>query len=490
MGFKAKLRILLLLALPLLVCLIFAPVENYPLSLLSFAVLALAVLLLWRPEEPPLMMLIVVYQWLQASTKLIHADLTGVPLDDMLVDGSFGAAHPALGALGEASLLSVLGLLALIVGLALGHRWGTVRSKPRPQSQLLPDINGEPGSVPQRLILATALAMAGSMLIKNLQYVLPGGLTQIILPLVNLKWAFVFALACAVLRARRGYGWLVLICAMEILLGFAAYFSAWKEVILVLVVAYFFCRPSFALKHVALGTAIVAGGLLLAVFWTAIKSDQRMFLNQGSGQQVIVTGTGESLRNAFELAATTEPEEYRMAALRLAERIAYVDYFANVLIHVPQVRQHEHGRLWWQAVTHVFTPRILFPDKPPLPSDSEQTMYYTGLRLASGYQGTSISLGYMAESYVDFGVPGMFLPIFLWGLLVGYALNAMVGRFGGSDLVWGAGVVIILGTLILEVAAVKMVGGTLMSIIVMFLLFRFLGADIVSWINSRARAAA
>ncbi len=488
MHFNAQRRILTFLTCLMLLSLIPAPLVNYPLTVLSFGTLAVSILLLWRPTEPPLTILIVTYQWLQASTKLLHANVMGVPLDEMLVEGSFGESHPVIGALSEATTFTLLGLLALVFGLAVGLRGARAK---RPERASAPEISEISATVNgTRLVAATLLAMLVSVVLSRVQYVLPGGLTQIILPLINFKWALVFALACSVLRGRRGYGWLLVICGLEVLLGFAAYFSAWKEVILVVVLAYFFCRPSFELRRIAAGAGLVAFGLALAVFWTAIKVEQRLFLNEGTGQQVITRGTAESLANAFDLAAATEPEEYRLATLRLAERIAYVDYFANTLVHVPQVRPHENGQLWWQAITHVFTPRIFFPDKPPLQSDSEQTMYYTGLRLASSSQGTSISLGYMAESYVDFGVPGMFVPIFLWGLLVGASLSQLVARFGPSDLVWGAAVVIILSTLILEVSAVKMVGGTLMSIFVMFALLKFIGADIAGWVYPRRQSPA
>lgn len=469
---RAKLRALALVLVPLAVVLVRAPLDSYPLTLLCFAVLALAVMTLWTPREPPLAMMVVVYQWLQASTKLLHANLLGIPLNDMLVAGSFGAMHPVMGALGEATVLSLLGLLTLVGGLALARRLLPLTADP--VSAVAPEPSGT--RIRQRLVVATLITIAGSSVLKNLQYSLPGSVTQIILPLIDLKWALVFALTCAVFRSRAGYAWLAVICGAEVVLGFAAYFSAWKEVILILVLGYFFCRPGFELRRVALGFGLVLLGLGLAVFWTAIKVEQRQFLNQGTGQQVVVRGTSESLANAFDLAAATEVDEYAEAANRLAERIAYVDYFANALLHVPAVRAHEGGALWWRAVTHIFTPRILFPDKPPLLSDSEQTMYYTGLRLASSFEGTSISLGYMAESYIDFGVPGMFVPIFFWGLVLGLGMRLLVARFGAVDLVWGTAAVVMLNSLILEVTAVKMVGGTLMSIIVMFLTLNHLGA--------------
>jgi hypothetical protein len=77
------------------------------------------------------------------------------------------------------------------------------------------------------------------------------------------------------------------------------------------------------------------------------------------------------------------------------------------------------------ALAHVFMPRVLFPDKPGLPSDSDMVRHYAGVWVAGAEQGTSIAFGYVAESYVDFGLPFMFLPMIVWGVFVGLAYRAM-----------------------------------------------------------------
>jgi NhaP-type Na+/H+ and K+/H+ antiporter len=43
--------------------------------------------------------------------------------------------------------------------------------------------------------------------------------------------------------------------------------------------------------------------------------------------------------------------------------------------------------------------------------------------VAGPEENTSIAFGYAAESYVDFGVPLMFLPILIYGLLMGLAFQ-------------------------------------------------------------------
>ncbi len=72
-------------------------------------------------------------------------------------------------------------------------------------------------------------------------------------------------------------------------------------------------------------------------------------------------------------------------------------------------------------------PRFLFPDKPVL-DDSERTRTYTGMNVAGMEQGTSIGIGYIGESYVDFGPVKMFAPIFLLGLLYGLIYRFFVTK--------------------------------------------------------------
>ena len=57
-------------------------------------------------------------------------------------------------------------------------------------------------------------------------------------------------------------------------------------------------------------------------------------------------------------------------------------------------------------------------------SDSEKVRNYSNVRVAGRESNTSIAFGYSAESYIDFGMPLMFLPVFCFGVFIGamYAL--------------------------------------------------------------------
>jgi hypothetical protein len=76
------------------------------------------------------------------------------------------------------------------------------------------------------------------------------------------------------------------------------------------------------------------------------------------------------------------------------------------------------------AIKHVLTPRVLFPDKAAL-DDSKITTALTGERIA---EDTSIGVGYITEAQVDFGFPGLLLPMLAIGFMVGLATEYYMTR--------------------------------------------------------------
>jgi hypothetical protein len=87
-----------------------------------------------------------------------------------------------------------------------------------------------------------------------------------------------------------------------------------------------------------------------------------------------------------------------------------------------------------ETLRFTFEPRLLFPDKPEIKSDSEMVRKYSGVMVAGEEQNTDIAFGYAAESYIDFGVPVMFVPIFLWSLFVGVVCALIVREYHHRDI--------------------------------------------------------
>jgi hypothetical protein len=136
----------------------------------------------------------------------------------------------------------------------------------------------------------------------------------------------------------------------------------------------------------------------------------------------------------------------------------------------------------------VIKPRFLFPGKAPL-SDTE--VY---VRLARGDAseqvrlGTSISVGYMAENFVDLGFPGMLGGIFVLGLMYGVVIR----YFMAMRLPWilreglALGFVYIVAQNGMEMSLPKMLGAAVMYFLVYTLLARFVFPSALGWLKGRS----
>jgi hypothetical protein len=104
---------------------------------------------------------------------------------------------------------------------------------------------------------------------------------------------------------------------------------------------------------------------------------------------------------------------------KLVDRMWTVYYPALAVERVPSHIPHTNGEILSAALVHIVTPRVFFPGKPELQSDSEKVRKYSGVFVAGVEQNTSIAFGYAAEAYVDFGVPVMFAPVLCFGIAIG-----------------------------------------------------------------------
>ena len=118
-------------------------------------------------------------------------------------------------------------------------------------------------------------------------------------------------------------------------------------------------------------------------------------------------------------------------------------------------------------------PRLFFPNKPVLQSDTEITQYYTGIIIPGTSSATSISMGYVADSYIDFGVPYMYVPIFLLGILWGLLYRYFIKSAGSAHLIgYALTVIVLFNAMFFETGIVKLLGSVLTSYLVAFVLLK------------------
>lgn len=414
-------------------------------------------MLLWRPGEPPILLLALGFQWLQVVTKVINADLLGLPVSGL---------NPYQGNIDGAIWLSLLSLAVM----ALGMRFALARYK---AAQTEMAFSEAMLFSPNRLWVFYLVSVMLGVAILLMARVLPE-ITQLALALANIKWVAYFMLAyVCFLQPERMY-LLLMAFGIEFVLGLGAYFSSFKMVFFVTILAFVASGKKLSGKQIAVVLSLTSVLFALSLVWTAVKTDYRNYLSGGQRAQIITRGYVERIQKLYDMVSELEKKDMANALQNMADRISYVDFFGRTLVIVPGRIPHEGGELWAGAIRHIFMPRLFFPDKPPLRSDSEITNYYTGLGFGGEAEGTSVSIGYVAESYIDFGGFWMFAPVlalgFLWGAMYRYFLSrprmpAIIG--------YGLAVVVLLGALHFETTNVKLLGGVVTSFIVAFVVQKF-----------------
>lgn len=453
---------------------------NPLLTLASLGALTALVVLLWRPAEPPILLFCAGYQWLQASILLFYSNVAGIHYDKFDLSGIALRASSWDMSLVEPTALTLLGVVALAWGMRIGA------GRPLPERATAAYAEMAMQLSPRKLLIACLVTTLLGGVLSAVARVVPP-LTQPLLAAFAVHWVLVFLYTYVVLTRRQGYGGLALLLMFEVAIGLMSFFSEFKTVLIVMLMAALAGRRLLRGTSLVAATGVVALALVLGVVWSAIKVEYRGFLNQGSKDQSVMVDRTARINEVARLVGEMTPEKFATGAELLMYRLTYVYFFGEVIDTVPQYIPHEYGALWGDAVYRALVPRLVDPTKSSI-DDSERTATYTGLTLIGADSGTSISLGYMAESYIDFGPAFMMLPIFLWGYAVGRVYRLLVN--GPSATFFGYGsatALVLLNAAVLELSNSKMVAGLVLTSVVLYLSQRYLAVPLHRMVRLRPR---
>jgi hypothetical protein len=289
-----------------------------------------------------------------------------------------------------------------------------------------------------------------------------GGLFQVLSALSQLRFATLFALGYVVLVQRRGAPWFALLCGFEVLQSLGGFFAGFRLPIYVAFLATATSTGRFDVRRVLAVVGLGAMALYLGIIWQSIKGEYRDVANAGSGEQAVVIDRGEQMSTLLELWQSANEDILIRGSDNLARRLAYVDFLAFTVQFVPDTRPHEEGRVWGGALRHVLIPRLVWPDKPELYADTEFTRDFTGLSLYSANRDTSISIGWVGDAWIDFGLPGVIGISFLLGVLGGLLYRSLCHLNRGlRPLRYGAAVAVLLTMAEFGLSSPKVLGGLL-----------------------------
>jgi hypothetical protein len=308
-------------------------------------------------------------------------------------------------------------------------------------------------------------------------------LTQIIFSLGNIKW-FLFLLFGfqSILKNRKRKEFYIF-CALEFAMGFYSYFSDFKTIVF-FIGFLFICLIAYVRFNqmlVVLCSLIIL--IFAGIFWTSVKGEYRSFLNKGSKSQSVQVEKGEALNKLVELSQNRDEKSFDDATGNFLERLQYTFHLAKAMDRVPSVIPYQNGANWGATFEFVFTPRVLNPDKAVYDA-SKKASKFTGIQYAGVKKGTSVSLGYFADGYLDFGYVGMFIPLLILGFIYGKSYFYFIKK-SSNNYIFNYAVV---GALFMELFAFEsdnifVLGRLYVNLLVFFLLKIFFFPRLMAYIR-------
>ena len=243
------------------------------------------------------------------------------------------------------------------------------------------------------------------------------GLAQIIFSFRNFKW-FLFCLfgMQVFFKNKMKYHFYAIIL-VEFSLGFFSIFSDFKTVLFFSSFIYLFFLTKINIKQLFISLFFFTFLFYVGVKWTSVKGEYRSYLNKGSKTQTVQVGKEDAFNKLLELSGSET--DFNTSAAQFFDRLQYTYHLAKTMERIPAVLPYEDGGNIGSIISYVTLPRFFNPDKP-IYNASVKATKYTGLAYLGFESGVSVSLGYFADCYIDFGYYGMMFPLLILGFIYGY----------------------------------------------------------------------
>lgn len=364
--------------------------------------------MIWRflrlDAGPPVLAFALTYHWAQNVVGLFYYAITGrKPL------GMQAPLYPEMVVIG----LVCIGFIVL--GIMLGDAFVARQITPRATREIALSWSN-------LLVFYFALLVFRGTL-RDYAWNISPGLTQGVLAITYIRFALFYLILRRLVYLRR-WATGALFLGLELALGMIGFFAEFREPLFIAVVVvaeqFDYRRVSHWLSLATVGTVMGLTGVL----WIGIRSPLREYADQLSSLSVTdrIDYTATLAENFY--AGSTESKLDTVDTF--IDRMWDVYYPALALARVPEQVPHTEGAMMITALQHVLTPRIFVPDKQAVESDSLQVRRFAGVYVAGPEQNTTISFGYPIQSYIDYGIPLMFVPVFLFAFFMGMAYRFLL----------------------------------------------------------------
>src|SRR6185369_15038569 len=326
-------------------------------------VLALGWVVLQPDEGPPVIALAFSMQWVSVCVGLFYFTITGRPLDATIHSDYRTMVLIGLGC-----------LLAMMAGLWVGRK-------------LVAGFSGQAtGLRPayaltfKTLVTAYALGTLFVGAIQNAAWDYPG-FAQAILALAYMRLGLLY-LVLRRLVAENQWPSMAGLMAVEIVLGITGYYAGFREPLIMAALAFleFFDRRN--VKHWVTISCLITLMAVLGVAWIGVRVEYRKHFQIDEKFIDNRSARIDMLRASIRDWAGQSRNEMWEDIDRFVDRMWTIYYPALAVGRVPSVLPHTDGELMLETLQYVFEPRIFFPNKPDIKSDSEMVRKYSGVWVA------------------------------------------------------------------------------------------------------------
>lgn len=414
-------------------------------------------ILFWKEKTPPVILAALLLQWLAISIGYLYLSISSLEHKDLLRRPFYSLEN-----INTAYWLSMIGLFIFSVGLKtplFNYQFKM------PDNKLIQKYDTF-----KVILFYIAFSIGSDMLFNGIRFIVPG-LSEPVKMLGYFKWSLFFIMLYLSFTRNEHKTLVFIIMAVEIIVGFTGIFSTFKDIFYLFPIVYLSFNK-LRIKQTAILIILAVIIFNIGVVWSYVKVEQRIYLSGGARAQIVTVSKLDALKHLYKLTSQFSWQKYDMGLTALIQRLYYIEYFSATIRYIPKYKAHFDGEIWKKAIKHVLMPRILFPNKEGI-DDSKQTTNLTGIQLAGAKQGTSISVGYMAESYADFGTYYMFAAIFVLGFVIGLVYKLISNTAINS--LWSVAMVFPMFYIINinGMNAIKVTGKIFMFLIIFYLLDKF-----------------
>jgi hypothetical protein len=383
--------------------------SQYPiLTLFSGIVLLLIINLTFKAFIPPIITYLFIFHWIQIFGSILFTDFMGVP---------FEAAFECDGM----DYLYAVTMLQICVMAIFFSRFYKIKFTPSLEKlqKAIDEINM------RKLLIAYLVSTIVFPALIAATYS-SSSISQLVQSFGVIRKVFFLMLIFIVFLRKTPYNKLIIsIVILEFILSFASYFSNFKEVIICVILVYLTCKPHIKTKQVSKLFPFAVLLIIFMIFWSGVKDGYRNFLNGGTRTQTISVSTFDALDYLANKATDFGVDSFNSGGELLLHRVQYMEQYSKVYSRVPKFIPHRNGENLVETIVFLLTPRMLVDNKKIL-DPSLKTSYYTGKAVAAAEQGTSISMGYFCDMYIDFGLWMMFIPLIFITCGIAFVANYII----------------------------------------------------------------